>query len=392
MHKLEFKDRNFFIPELFVQLISGGSSFKIYESDEIVNYNKVFKDIKAGKFIIITNSKKIFADKIYKEILKRIDELIPFEELQRINSKDFSRNRKREYDKIKADIFNRLLVISKNDRFISFDDEEISIPYLASFCGEDPNTDNKDIEFLLPYNFYLELESSLKDNIEIRSLKINISTGVNVLLPKSQETTELFRSAFENLPIKKDLSVIDMGCGSGVLTLLADASIEQSKIYFSDILPEALASSIRNIEKNKNVHFEKMENRLTCRTENNAIICLGSGDLFEHTEDKYDIIIFNPPWIDSISNNRSELALNDKDQKTVGRFLMQAKRRLSGKGKIFLAFSDNSGDFAVEKLDKLIEENNFIIENECSCKIQSHQSGRKWMRIFVRVLAVQNEI
>jgi len=392
MQQIEFKDRIYFIPELFIQLISGESSFKIYESDEIVNYNKVFKDIKAGKFIVITNSKKKFADKIYKEILKRVDELVPFEELQRIISKDFSRNRKREYDKIKTDLFNRLLVISKNDRLTSFGDEEISIPYLPSFCGEDPNITPKDIEFLLPYNFYLELESSLHDYIEIRSLKMNVSTGVNVLLPKSQETTELFKSAFENLHIKKDLKVVDMGCGSGVLTLLADASIEQSKIYFSDILPEALASSIRNIENNKNTHFEKMENRLCCRTENNTIICLGSGDLFEHTEDKYDIIIFNPPWIDSISNNRSELALNDKDQNTVGRFLMQAKRRLSPKGKILLAFSDNSGDSAVEKLDKLIEENNFITEKELSCKIQSHQSGRKWMRIFVRVLAVQNEI
>ena len=391
MQQIEVKERIYFIPELFINLISNGSSFKIYESDETINFNKVFKDIKTGKFIIITNSKKIFADKIYKEILKRIDELIPFEELQRINSKDFSRNRKREYDKIKADLFNRLLVISKNDRLISFV-EEIAMPYLASFCGEDPNLVSENIEFLLPYNFYLELESSLKDYIEIRTLKMNISTGVNVLLPKSQETTELFRSAFENLSIKKDQRVIDMGCGSGVLTLLTDASIEQSKIYFSDILPEALASTIRNFEKNKNASFEKIEDRLTSRTQNNTIICLGSGDLFEHTEDKYDIIIFNPPWIDSISNNRSELALNDKDQKTVGRFLMQAKRRLSSKGKIFLAFSDNSGDSAVEKLDKLIEENKFISENEFSCKIQSRQSGRKWMRIFVRVLAVQNEI
>ncbi len=392
MQQIQVKDRLYFIPELFIQLISVESSFKTYESDEIINLNKVFKDIKAGKFIVITDSKKKFADKTYKEILKRIDELIPFEELQRINSKDFSRNRKREHDKIKTDLFNRLLVISKNNRLISFDDEEISIPYLASFCGEDPNLAPENIEFLLPYNFYLELESSLRDKIEIRSLKMNISTGVNVLLPKSQETTELFKSAFENLQIKKDLKVIDMGCGSGVLTLLADVSIEQSKIYFSDILPEALASSIRNIEKNKNVHFDKTENRLTCRTENNAITCLGSGDLFEHTEDKYDIIIFNPPWIDSVSNNRSELALNDKDQKTVGRFLMQAKRRLSNRGRIFLAFSDNSGETAVEKLDKLIEENKFKSENEYSCRIQSHQSGRKWMRIFVRVLAVQNEI
>ena len=389
MQSIEVKNIKYSIPDFFAGIIDQDSSFKIFSADEITNYNRVVKEIKTGKHIIIINSKRIFADKTFKEIVKRIDELIPFEELKRINSKDFSRNRKREYDKIKTDLLNRLIVISKNDRLISFHDE-ISLPYLASFCGEDPCLETDDIEFLLPYNFYLELESSLKNYIEIRTLKMNISTGVNVLLPKSQETTELFGSAFENLSIRKDLRVIDMGCGSGVLTLLTDASIEQSKIYFSDILPEALASSIRNIEKNKNVHFEKIENRLTCRTENNAIICLGSGDLFEHTEDKYDIIIFNPPWIDSISNNRSELALNDKDQKTVGRFLIQAKRRLSPKGKILLAFSDNSGDSAVEKLDKLIEENKFISENEFSCKIQSHQSGRKWMRIFVRVLAGQN--
>jgi methylase of polypeptide subunit release factors len=386
MHQLEVKDKIFFINELFLDQITQGSSFKIYRSDEIINYNKVFKDIKTGKFIIITNSKKPFADKIYKEIVKRIDELIPFEELQRINSKDFSRNRKREYDRIKNDIFNRLLVISKNDRLISFD-EEIYMPYLSSFCGDDPNPVQNDTEYLLPYNFYLELENSLKESIEIRALKMNISTGVNVLLPKSQETTGLFKSAFEELTVKKGKKIIDMGCGSGVLTLLADDLFEDSEIYFSDILPEALASTLRNIENNRDVNFLRTEGKLSCLTQKNSIRCLGSGDLFEHTEDKYDIIIFNPPWIDAVSNNRSELALNDKNQKTLERFLMQAKRRLTDKGKIFLAFSDNSGDQAVDKFKDLIAQNEFIAEKEFSCKIQSHQSGRKWMRIFVNILA-----
>lgn len=389
MQQIEVKDKIFFINELFLDLITPESSFKIYESDEIINYNKVFKDIKTGKFIIITNSRKSYADKIYKEVVKRIDELIPFDELQRINSKDFSRNRKREYDRIKNDIFNRLLVISKNDRLISFD-EEIYMPYLASFCGDDPNPVQNDTEYLLPYNFYLELESSLKESIEIRALKMNISTGVNVLLPKSQETTGLFKSAFEELTVKKGKKILDMGCGSGVLTLLTDDLFEDSEIYFSDILPEALASTLRNIENNRNVNFLRTEGKLTCRTQKNSIRCLGSGDLFEHTEDKYDIIIFNPPWIDAVSNNRSELALNDKNQKTLERFLMQAKRRLTDKGNIFLAFSDNSGDQAVDKFNNLIGENEFIAEKEFSCKIQSHQSGRKWMRIFVKILTVRN--
>jgi len=385
MKQIEIRDGKYFIPELFTDFILPDSSFKIFENDDLINYNRVFKEIKTGKFIIIANSKKASADKIYKEILKRIDELIPFEELKRINSKEFSRNRKREYDRIKNDLYSRILLVTKNDKIISFE-ENISLPYLVSFCGENPNAVPIDTEFLIPYNFYLELESSLKERLEIRSLKMNISTGINVLLPKSQETTELFKTAFEILPERKNRKIIDMGCGSGVLTLLADDLFEGSEIYFSDILPEALASTICNIEHNRNVKFEKKENKLSCRTERNSIRCLGSGDLFENIDDKFDIIIFNPPWIDAVSNNRRELALNDKSQKTAGRFLMQAKHRLNEKGHIFLAFSDNSGDQAVDNLKRLIRENGLNKENEFSCRIQSHQSGRKWMKIFVYVL------
>ncbi|MBU4486902.1 MAG: methyltransferase, partial [Candidatus Delongbacteria bacterium] len=271
------------------------------------------------------------------------------------------------------------------DQVISFE-EKITFPYLTSFCGEYFQNVNPDSEYLIPYKFFTDLTESLKTEITVNCIKMNIGSGVNVLLPKSQDTTELFKTALDGFKDKSMKKIIDMGCGSGILTLMADEIFNNSEIFFSDILPEAIASTLWNIEKNKNTKFNKKGDRLFCETENNFILCCGNGDLFEKIDDKFDIIIFNSPWIDAISHNRSELALNDKNQKTLERFLMQAKHRLNNNGNILLAFSDNGGDTAVDRLNELITENHFHTDQEFFCRIQSHQSGRKWMKIFVKIL------
>lgn len=374
MSIVNYKQRDFLIPYLFRELICQENSFTYVELTGKESFGKIIKYLKSEKFIIVVNSYREKALKLYKDINKRIDEIIPFEKTVNIRSKDFSRNRKREYEKLKNTILNKILIIAQDNRITSFS-EDITIPYLMSFCGENPNCSFPTLEYLIPFKFFLELKDSLDSEILIKCSNFKISAGINVLLPKSQETSELFRDALSDLKRKSGLKVIDMGCGSGILTLIADRIFENSEINFTDILPEALASALNNIDNN-----------ISQKDSINSLLCCDPGDLFEKTDDLFDLIIFNPPWVDAAARNRSEYALNDKDQKLIERFIIQAKSRLLTDGRIALAYSDNSGEKAVENLNSIVETNGFITEREYSARVQSYQSGRKWMKIFVRIL------
>jgi methylase of polypeptide subunit release factors len=389
MKFVEFKNRRFLVPEIFTEKINETSSFSIYTSNEAENLGRIIKEIRSGKHILLEAVRREAADKLFVKISKRIDEIIPFEDTQRIRSKSFSRNRKTEFETLRNSILDRILIAAESDQVISFPGE-CSLRNLISFCGEDVYGYSGG-KFIFPFRFLKELEISLNEKIFVREIEMNISSGLNVLLPRSQETTGLFRASFENLKNKENLNVIDMGCGSGVLTALADRFFNNSTIYFTDILPESIATTIYNLEKNLSIEFLKINKRIECESRKNRIVCCETGDLFEKTDEKFDVIIFNPPWINSECRNRSERALNDKDQRLIERFIIQSKNALTPGGAVILSYSDNSGENSVENLGRIISSNGFKAVFEKSEKIQSYQSGRKWMKIFVKILSLESE-
>ena len=68
-------------------------------------------------------------------------------------------------------------------------------------------------------------------------------------------------------------------------------------------------------------------------------------DLFSNIKEKFDIIIFNPPYLPEDKNNKedreSKLATTGgkKGSEIINRFLQQAKKHLTKDGKIFLLTS-----------------------------------------------------
>ncbi len=386
MNTVRIKGKDYLVPGIFADLINEDSSFSIYSGKEFQNQSKIFKEIRSGKYIIPDQAERSSFERIYRTLSERTDEFISFDQIQQISKMSFSRNIKTGYDNFRSKILDRLLLVAENDKIISLT-EYPELRFAASFCGEDLY-EYSGSSFLLPYRFYKDLTRSLAEKVYINELQSEICAGMNVLLPRSQETTSLFAGAMDLSKIKSDLKIIDMGCGSGVLTMLADKKFESCDIYFSDILPESSASAIYNIEKSCGNNFIPDAGILSCDSEKNRFLCCRSGDLFEKIENKFDLIIFNPPWIDSEFRNRSERALNDKDQKLMERFLKQAKYMLNKEGKIIFAYSDNSGEKAVEKLNTFIDENGYNTVLELKDKIQSRQSGRKWMNIFVKILSL----
>jgi len=403
------------IPTLFHEFIKNSSEkFVILKKKDMDKFNNIQKDIKSGKLIIIDENidiKKI--EKLYNYIEKKSDEIIASDKRNEILSKNYKRDRKKSFTTAINRILNTILLIVDRDEIISFKSKEY-IDLLLQFSGTDYYEDlvykyDRDSDkFLIPYKFYKDFKNKLEEATLVEPIENkNIYAGINVLVPKSQDTTQLFKDAL--LYLKEDheekvsdatkVNILDMGCGSGVLSILASQVYKNSDIELTDIIPEATASAMYNIKKiyDTDFHFDEKEKEMKSDIvtispkEKISFMIHRTGNMFnKFSDDKkelYDIVLFNAPWIVTKSRNRSELALNDENQETVTNFLSNVKKFLSNeKGFVILGYSNNSGDEVVEKLEEIIRDNKLTIVKIISKRIQSYQSGRKWMKIYTYIL------
>lgn len=102
----------------------------------------------------------------------------------------------------------------------------------------------------------------------------------NVLIPRF-ETEELVESACiyikQNFP--KQVKILDIGCGSGVIGLTMKQKFPNAEVDLLDISESALEIAKENANRlDLNVNFIQ-------------------SDIFDHVNKKYDIIISNPPYI-----------------------------------------------------------------------------------------------
>lgn len=139
--------------------------------------------------------------------------------------------------------------------------------------------------------------------------------------------------------------VLDLGCGTGIL---AKAALTRSK--------DILAADINK----ESVNFVKKQGI-------NAIV----SDLFSNINEKFDWIIFNPPYLPEDKNEDQESKLcttgGPNGYETIEKFLSQAKKHLKQDGKILLLFSSLSGDILgiIKKYGfkaKLLEEKPLFFE------------------------------
>jgi release factor glutamine methyltransferase len=117
-----------------------------------------------------------------------------------------------------------------------------------------------------------------------------------------------------------NLKVLEIGSGSGIqLKALLDSGIKKQNIFACDINSNA-------VEHCKRLGF-------------NCII----SNLFKNIKGKYDLIIFNPPYLpkDKLEDKESRLATTGgkRGGEIINKFLLQAKNHLTKKGVIFLLTS-----------------------------------------------------
>jgi len=142
----------------------------------------------------------------------------------------------------------------------------------------------------------------------------------------------------ENIKIKKNDSVIDVGCGSGIQTLNAFLQ-GASKVTSIDLNKTALETTLQNC---KTIDCDKK-------------LVLLESNLFEKCKEKANIIIFNPPYLISDEIKYLDLDGGKKGRETLDKFIKTFPNHLKSKGKCFFLQTNLNGYHETEqKIDKEI--------------------------------------
>ena len=252
------------------------------------------------------------------------------------------------------------------------------LPYLFELIGE-PRGANEGHPFLVPVASIQRIQSALETTYPVKALDASLVASENVLPPRSQETVECFQEALQGCLNRtgspEPVTAADIGCGCGVLTLLARQELGADvTLHASDLLSEAVATTRLNIQR---IYPEDMH-----------IHVMPPGDLFEAfpSHQSFDLILFNAPWIVARARNRSELAIHDEKQRTLERFFAQAPNFLKPEGTILLGYADASGPKAIENMEQIIASAGFRVCAVFKRRVATHRSKRKWEQIRVYVL------
>ncbi len=146
----------------------------------------------------------------------------------------------------------------------------------------------------------------------------------------------------ENLNIKRSDEVLEIGTGTGLITVIA--AQRSRKVVATDINKHAVECALKNIIANRTYNVELRE-----------------GNLFEPVKDeKFDLILFNTPYLPTEEDEKLDDELNAafdgglEGREAIDRFLEEVKDYLKDGGRIQLvqsSLSDN--EKTIKKLEEL---------------------------------------
>jgi release factor glutamine methyltransferase len=143
--------------------------------------------------------------------------------------------------------------------------------------------------------------------------------------------------------------VLDVGTGGGIQAITAAQKTEVTRVVAVDVNPQALDGAQKNAVSAG--VSDKIEFRLS--------------DLFQDVEERFDYILFNPPYLPTHPGEPGDEAVRAWDGGPTGaevirRFLVEAKNHLKHGGRILLILSSLTGitleeiakDYEVEVLEE----------------------------------------
>ena len=152
------------------------------------------------------------------------------------------------------------------------------------------------------YDKFLEIIEKRKQNYPLQYIfgkwefyGLELYVDESALIPRFE--TEILVDEILKMDCKKD-KILDIGCGSGAISLALANNLVNSYIYGIDISEDALILSKKNKDKLglKNVEFFR-------------------SDIFSNINDNnFDIIVSNPPYIDEVDMKTLEKELSFEPQ------------------------------------------------------------------------------
>lgn len=166
---------------------------------------------------------------------------------------------------------------------------------------------------------------------------------MSIYLPR--EDSFLIQIAVKDFAFGK---VLDIGTGSGIQAVTAASKKDVKKVVGVDINKKAIDYCKREVKHRK--------------------IKFSVSNLFSKVKEKFDTIIFNPPYLPA-DEYPADVALigGKKGYETVERFLDSANKHLNSNGLVILLFSSLTGK---EKVEEIIGRNAFVFE-----KVQEKSVG-----------------
>ena len=363
------------IGELYVPIECRDAVFararvKLFAHQDLRHLNRIFTHIRHGGVAVVEGRWEQIT-KVMDYIQRHKQDLV--QQLPRnARPQDRRESRGRSTNRALQEALARLMCWADADGILQVEPAPV-LPYLLELAGE-PSGANAGKPFLLSLTKIQQIQDALAETYPIRALDASLVASENVLAPRSQETIECFQEALEYVREHNPTMIADIGCGSGCLTLLARQELgEQAKVYASDLISEAVATTKLNLQR--------------LLPDSDAVHVMSPGDLFDpFPPHQFDVVIFNAPWVVARVRNRAELAIHDEKQETLRRFFTQVSDFLNPDGMILLGYADASGSKTIENLEGMIAAAGFGEVALFKRRVATHRSKRKWEQIQVYVL------
>ncbi len=183
-----------------------------------------------------------------------------------------------------------------------------------------------------------------------------IKVNKDVLIPRP-ETEELVEKTYNYIKeiFTDNIDIIDIGTGSGCIPITLKKLLPKSNLTGIDISKKALKIA----QENANI--------------NNVLINYIQSDIFENVQEKYDVIISNPPYIredeeimDIVKNNEPHLALYAKDNGLYfyKEILKQANNYLKERYIIAFEIGEDQGSDVVNIAKQYFPSANVLLEKD----------------------------
>ncbi len=143
----------------------------------------------------------------------------------------------------------------------------------------------------------------------------------------------------DNLPDVKGKKVLDVGTGSGILAI--EAAKKGGRVVAVDVNPDAIKTARESALKDD----VKIDFRVS--------------DLFSNVPEKFDVILFNPPYLpyeDRFDENAPIWCGGKTGREVIERFAKEAPTHLNPKGMVAIVFSSITG---IEEVQKIFERSGF---------------------------------